>query len=297
MNCPFYQVDVFTNVPFGGNPLAVVFDCEGLTSQNMQKIAREMNLSETTFVLPPGNLPVDFLVRIFTPEKEIPFAGHPTLGTAHILRETGKVLSNDYRIKFSMKAGVITVAQEKKEDLLFMDQLLPDFKHPLNCAEELGKALGISTDDISSTFHPIQVVSTGFPVLLVPVTSLKTLENILVDTVRLRHFLATLGTDLLYVFTSQTLDPNATIHSRAFAPGLGISEDPATGSAAGAAGAYLTRNKLISENDCENIFIEQGHMIGRPSSLFVCIEQEKEKILSVRVGGESVTIIKGVIST
>ena len=245
MNCSFYQVDVFTKIPFGGNPLAVVFDSEGLTDQNMQNIAREMNLSETTFVLPPGNLPVDFLVRIFTPEKEIPFAGHPTLGTAHILRETGKVLSGDYRIKLAMKAGVITVAQGKKEDLLFMDQLLPNFEHPLNCAEELGKALGISTDDINSTCRPIQIVSTGLPVLLVPVTSLKVLENISVDTIRLRQFLATLGTDLLYVFTSQTFDPEATIHSRVFAPELGITEDPATGSAAGAAGAYLTRNKLI----------------------------------------------------
>jgi PhzF family phenazine biosynthesis protein len=93
MNFSFYQVDVFTKIPFGGNPLAVVFDSEDLIDQNMQNIAREMNLSETTFVLPPGNLPVDFLVRIFTPEKELPFAGHPTLGTAHILRETGKVLS------------------------------------------------------------------------------------------------------------------------------------------------------------------------------------------------------------
>ena len=109
MNCSFYQVDVFTKIPFGGNPLAVVFDSEGLTDQNMLNIAKEMNLSETTFVLPPGNLPVDFLVRIFTPKKELPFAGHPTLGTAHILRETGKVLSGDYTIKLALKAGVVTV--------------------------------------------------------------------------------------------------------------------------------------------------------------------------------------------
>jgi len=256
-----------------------------------------MNLSETTFVFHTDNKFADYSIRIFTPEKEIPFAGHPTLGTAHILRETGKVLSGDYRIKLAMKAGVITVAQGKKEDLLFMDQLLPNFEHPLNCAEELGKALGISTDDINSTCRPVQIVSTGLPVLLVPVTSLKVLENISVDTIRLRQFLATLGTDLLYVFTSQTFDPDATIHSRVFAPELGITEDPATGSAAGAAGAYLTRNKLISKEDRANIFIEQGHMIGRPSSLFVCIEQKREKIKSVRVGGESVTIIKGVIST
>jgi trans-2,3-dihydro-3-hydroxyanthranilate isomerase len=296
MNRTFYQVDVFTNVPFGGNPLAVVFDCDGLKDQDMQSIAREMNLSETTFVLPPGNIPVDFIVRIFTPEKELPFAGHPTLGTAHILRETGKLLSGNYRIKFSMKSGIVTVVEGENENLLFMDQLLPDFHQTLNCAEEIGTALGILTEDISLTDRPVQIVSTGLPVLLVPVVSLKVLENIKVNNTKLRQFLSQLDADLIYTFTSQTFDENATIHSRSFAPELGISEDPATGSAAGAAGAYLVKNKLISKEDSGQIFIEQGHMIGRPSSLFVSIMQNGEKISSVKVGGESVTIIKGVIS-
>ena len=297
MNCSFYQVDVFTKIPFGGNPLAVVFDSEGLTDQNMLNIAKEMNLSETTFVLPPGNLPVDFLVRIFTPEKELPFAGHPTLGTAHILRETGKVLSGDYTIKLALKAGVATVREMKKENHLFMDQLLPEFQSPLDCSEEIGKALGISTSDIYSTGGPVQIASTGLPVLVVPIASLKVLEKISVDTLRLSRLLTSLGTDLLYVFTCQTYDPDATIHARAFAPKLGIPEDPATGSAAGAVGAYLSMNKFISKETYRNIFIEQGHMMGRPSSLFVCIEKHKDEIKSVRVGGESVTLIKGEIST
>ena len=111
MNHPFYQVDVFTNTPFSGNPLAVLFDVENISSQTMHAIAKEMNLSETIFVLPPGNLPVDFSVRIFTPDKEIPFAGHPTIGTAHILRETGKVIPGNHTIKLSMKAGIITVTK------------------------------------------------------------------------------------------------------------------------------------------------------------------------------------------
>ena len=297
MNCSFYQVDVFTKIPFGGNPLAVVFDSEGLTDQNMLNIAKEMNLSETTFVLPPGNLPVDFLVRIFTPEKELPFAGHPTLGTAHILRESGKVLSGDYIIKLALKAGVSTVREMKKENHLFMDQLLPEFQSSLDCSEEIGKALGISTNDIYSTSGPVQIVSTGLPILVVPIASLKVLEKISVDTPRLSRLLTSLGTDLLYAFTCQTYDPDATIHARAFAPKLGIPEDPATGSAAGAVGAYLSMNKFISKETCRNIFIEQGHMMGRPSSLFVCIEKNKDEIKSVRVGGESVTLIKGEIST
>ena len=297
MDCSFYQVDVFTKIPFGGNPLAVVFDSEGLTDQNMQNIAKEMNLSETTFVLPPGNLPVDFIIRIFTPEKELPFAGHPTLGTAHILRETGKVLSGDYTIKLAITGGIVTVNEMGKENLLFMNQLLPEFHPPLDCSEEIAKALGISIDGIDSTCRPIQIVSTGLPVLVVPITSLEILEKISIDTLRLSHLLTGLGTDLLYAFTSQTFDPDATIHSRAFAPKLGIPEDPATGSAAGAAGAYLSRNKFISKEVTENIVIEQGYMMKRPSLLYVCVEQKKGEIKSIRVGGESVTIIKGEIST
>ena len=116
----FYQVDVFSNCPLGGNPLVVFMEAEGLTSETMQKIAKEMNLSETTFILSPGKLPVGFSIRIFTPEKELSFAGHPTLGTTHILRKTGKVPSGNYLIKLAMKAGIITVIQKNKENLLFM---------------------------------------------------------------------------------------------------------------------------------------------------------------------------------
>ena len=124
MKYPFYQVDVFTGSPLGGNPLAVFPDAEGLDNETMQMIAREMNLSETTFIFPHGNLPVDFSIRIFTPEKELPFAGHPTLGTAHILREAGKVPSGNYPVKLAMEAGVITVTQGEKEKLLFIHGML-----------------------------------------------------------------------------------------------------------------------------------------------------------------------------
>ena len=132
MKCQFYQVDVFTDTPFGGNPLAVFINNCGLTNDTMQKIAKEMNLSETTFVFPPEKSPVDYSIRIFTPEKELPFAGHPILGTAHILREKGKVPSGEYQIKFLMKAGIITVTPKNCNNLLFMSQLLPEYKLPLN---------------------------------------------------------------------------------------------------------------------------------------------------------------------
>ncbi len=293
MKYPFYQVDVFTSSPLGGNPLAVFPDAEGLDNETMQKIAREMNLSETTFVFPHGNLPVDFSIRIFTPEKELPFAGHPTLGTAHILREAGKVPSGNYPVKLAMEAGVITVTQGEKEKLLFMGQPLPEFQHPLDYAEEIAELLGLPESSIDSNDYPIQIVSTGLPVLFVPIISLEALGEISIDTNRVKRTLASLGTDMIYTFTLQTIHSNASVHSRAFAPALGITEDPATGSAAGALGAYLCKNNLVSEQERNNIFIEQGYEMGRPASLYVAVELEGDNIKSIRVGGESVTVIKG----
>ena len=293
MKYTFYQVDVFTSSPLGGNPLAVFPEAEGLDGATMQKIAREMNLSETTFVLPHGNLPVDYTVRIFTPEKELPFAGHPTLGTAHILREIGKVSGGDHPVKLAMEAGIITVDLGDKENLLYMAQPLPEFQPPLDYAEKIAELIDLPASAIDSNYYPIQIVSTGLPVLFVPIISLEALRQIDLDTTRAKQVLASLGTDMIYTFTLQTVHSSATVHSRAFAPALGIIEDPATGSAAGALGAYLCKNNLVSKQERKNIFIEQGYEIGRPASLYVDIESEGDDIKSVRVGGRSVTVIKG----
>ena len=295
MNYSFYQVDVFTNTPFSGNPLAVFFDVEDLSSLTMQAIAQEMNLSETIFVLPPGDMPADFSVKIFTPEKEIPFAGHPTIGTAHILRETGRVISGDHSIKLSMKAGIITVTQGLIDNLLFMDQPLPEYLPVLDCAEKIGNVLSIPTSSIKLSGYPIQIVSTGLPVILVPINSIKSLEKIVINASKLGNFLHSLGVEMLYAFTDETLNPSATIHARMFAPPLGILEDPATGSAAGAMGAYICKHKILSENNLKNITIEQGYKMGRPSCIYVEIYHEHNEIKKIRVGGESVTVIEGFI--
>ena len=295
MNHPFYQVDVFTNTPFSGNPLAVFFDVENTSSQTMHAIAKEMNLSETIFVLPPGNLPVDFSVRIFTPEKEIPFAGHPTIGTAHILRETEKVISGNHTIKLSMKAGIITVTKGLTDNLLFMDQPLPEYLSVLDCAEKIGQVLSIPISNIKLSHYPIQIVTTGLPVLLVPINPIKSLEQIVVNVSELNNFLHSLGVEMLYAFTDETLNPSANIHARMFAPPLGILEDPATGSAAGAMGAYIFKHKIVSENNLKNITIEQGYKMGRPSCIHVEINYEYNEIKKIRVGGESVTVIEGFI--
>ena len=295
MNYSFYQIDVFANTPFSGNPLAVFFDVEDLSSLTMQAIAQEMNLSETTFVLPPGDMPADFSVKIFTPEKEVPFAGHPTIGTAHILRETGRVISGDHSIKLSMKAGIITVTQGLIDNLLFMDQPLPEYLPVLDCAEKIGNVLSIPTSSIKLSRYPIQIVSTGLPVILVPINSIKSLEKIVINASKLDNFLHSLGVEMLYAFTDETLNPSANIHARMFAPPLGILEDPATGSAAGAMGAYICKHNILSENNPKNITIEQGYKMGRPSCIHVEIYHEHNEIKKIRVGGEAVTVIEGFI--
>jgi trans-2,3-dihydro-3-hydroxyanthranilate isomerase len=296
MNYSFYQIDVFTDTPFSGNPLAVFFDVEDLSSLTMQAIAQEMNLSETTFVLPPGDMPADFSVKIFTPEKEIPFAGHPTIGTAHILRETGRVTSGDYSIKLSMKAGIITITQGLIDNLFFMDQPLPEYLPVLDCAEKIGNVLNIPTSFIQLSRYPIQIISTGLPVMLVPINSIKSLEKIVINVSELDNFLHSLGVEMLYAFTDETFNPSANIHARMFAPPLGILEDPATGSAAGAMGAYIFKHKIVPENILKNIIIEQGYKMGRPSSIHVEIYHEYNEIKKIRVGGESVTVIEGFIN-
>lgn len=288
MGLKFYQVDVFTDRKFGGNPLAVFTEPGNLDEASHLKIAREMNLSETTFIYSPKNLKADFRIRIFTPGREIPFAGHPTLGTAHILWETGKFASTKDSMLLEMGAGLIKVAKKQKN--LFMEQPLPVFEDPIVALDPVAEALSIDLDDLDSRF-PVQIVSTGFPVLYVPLTSLDALQRVELNLTVLREVLG--GANMIYVFTRETLESRSTVHSRGFAPFIGIPEDPATGSAGGALGAYLVRHRVIEHLDPSAIVIEQGFEMHRPSHILVSVEEADGKIRSVQVGGQAITVLKG----
>lgn len=292
MGQKFYQVDVFTDRVFGGNPLAVFPEPGNLKEADHLQIAREMNLSETTFVYLPENPEADFRIRIFTPGKEIPFAGHPTLGTAHILWETGKVDSARNSMVLEMGAGLIKVS--KRQNNLFMEQPLPNFVATVEAVDQVAEALSIDPSDIDSHF-PLQIVSTGFPALYVPLMNLKVVQNVELNLSVLREVLE--GVDMIYVFTSETLESTSTIHSRAFAPFIGIQEDPATGSAAGALGAYLAHHKVIENLDPSAIVIEQGFEMNRPSIINVSLEQTGEDIHSIQVGGQAITVLEGSLRT
>jgi trans-2,3-dihydro-3-hydroxyanthranilate isomerase len=288
MRQKFFQIDVFTDQVFGGNPLAVFPEPGSLEEAVHLKIAREMNLSETTFIYPTENPKADFRIRIFTPGKEIPFAGHPTLGTAHILWETGKIDPTVKSVVFEMGAGLINVSKNKNN--LFMEQPLPSFGETVKAVVQVAKALSIGPGDIDSRY-PIQFVSTGFPALYVPLKNLKAVQNVELNLTALREILGDI--DMIYVFTRETLESTSTVHSRAFAPFIGIPEDPATGSAGGALGAYLVQHSVIENLDPSAIVIEQGFEMERPSLIQVSVGKNDEEIDSIKVGGQAITVLEG----
>ena len=279
METPFYQVDVFSDELFGGNPLAVFLRGEDFKEAQFQQMAREMNLSETTFVLPSSHPDADFDVRIFTPEKELPFAGHPTLGTAFVLRHAGLVPSTQNHLRLNFKVGVIPVDLQE-DGKIFMTQPLGKILQTFTNTEEVAQVLGLTANNIDL---PVQTASTGFPALLVPINSLRAMQRIVLNLPLLKVLLEEAGVDMIYPFTRQTLDQKSSVHARGFAPFVGIPEDPATGSVAGALGYYL-KDKNPKE---ENLIIEQGYEMKRPGLIFVTMGGTK-----IQVGGKTRMVFK-----
>ena len=296
----FCQIDVFTRSPLAGNALAVFPDAEGLSAEQMQALAREMNLSETTFVFPSEA--ATRRVRFFTPAAEIPLAGHPTIGTWWTLAELGRLdLPADGSVTVTQETGAgvlpvhIRVAGGAPAEVT-MVQAYPQFGGTVEDRFTLAEALGGGPDLLAGT-PPPQVVSTALPQLMVPVASLEALSALPVGGSggRLAELLRRYGTDCAMLYTRETTSPDATVHCRMFAPGLGVPEDPATGSAAGALGAYLVHHQAVEVGrGCAEIVVEQGIEIGRPSRIAVTVAvQQDGAIAEVRVGGEAVTVIEG----
>lgn len=299
----FYQADVFSGEPFGGNPVAVFPDAGGLTDDELQQIAREMNLSETVFVFPPTDKAAVVKLRIFTPTQEIPFAGHPVLGTFFILAELGiiPVKESMTRVMQECNIGLFPVELHAVDGLVervVMTQPKPEFLGPVEEAEDLYKvasALGLAKHVIADMKWPIEVVSTGLPVMIVPVRTLTAVRSIRPDASAITDVCRRFGANGIMVFTTVTVEPTATVHARMFAPSIGILEDPATGSASGALGAYLVQNRVVEVTPTTEIVVEQGYEIERPSQIFVQVESEHEVIQTVKVGGQCVMVVEGVL--
>jgi len=267
----FYLADVFTEKPFGGNQLAVFTDAAGVSAELMQKIAAELKLSETTFVLPPENEKNDYRVRIFTPAVELPMAGHPTIGTVFVLARQKMIERNDLQTNVNLEEGVgdIPVTIEWRNDApnyIEMRQPLPVFGSRFTDVAKIAEMLSISPKSIAETNLPMEVVSCGVPFLFVPVMNLETVRKI--------------------KFRLETENSFADVHSRMFAPSSGITEDAATGGASGPLGCYLTRHKIFPNAPVIELISEQGLEMGRPSFITIKIEQTGGEITNVRVGGK-----------
>ncbi|MEO5863864.1 MAG: PhzF family phenazine biosynthesis protein [Nitrospiraceae bacterium] len=300
----FYQADVFTGQPFGGNPVAIFPDAQGLTDYQLQQIAREMNLSETVFVLPPTDQAAVVRLRMFTPTQEIPFAGHPVLGTFYVLAQLGLIAVTDgvTRLMQECNIGLFPIeihAREGQVTRVMMTQPKPLFLGSVEETEDLvdiAAALGLSINQIVGTKKPVMIVSTGLPVLIVPVRTLTAVRSIVPDAAAIVGVCERLGTNGIMVFTTMTVEDHATVHTRMFAPAIGILEDPATGSASGAIGAYLVHNGLVEVGPMTELIVEQGYEIERPSRILVQVESEDDAIQSVIVGGQVVMVVEGTLT-
>lgn len=300
----FVRVDVFTKSRFGGNPLAVFPDARGLTGGQMQKLAREMNLSETTFVLPPTRgSGADFRVRIFTPDLEVPYAGHPTLGTFFVLADDGKVRLKGRKTVAMMevKAGVLPVeiySKDGKVDRVVTVQNEPVFWPEHDDPGLIARALGLSKSDLDLDRMPPQMVSTGLPWLIAPVRSRRAVENIRCDIQAFTEAVSGFpkGVTDIYATCFDPIHASSTVHSRGFSLVLGsIVEDPATGSASGDIGAYFVSRGLVKGEGTVRMVNEQGYEIGRPSKISIEVERGPDgKAKTVRVGGSVVRMMDGV---
>jgi len=287
---PFVQLDVFTSEPFLGNSLAVFPDGRGLSDLEMQAIAREMNLSETTFVLPRAptiERERGVRVRIFTVQEELPFAGHPTLGTAFHLRG-----SNSAReVILDLNVGKVPVEfDEVPGQPVFgeMTQMNPEFgaRHDREAVE---RASGLNYGDVDPSL-PIQTVSTGVPFTIVPLRGLETMRKLNVDLKGSSEYLERVGGKFFYFVTRETVDPQARLHARMI---FYNGEDPATGSAAGCTAAWMVANGVAQPD--EQVLIEQGVEMQRPSRIFVRASRRDDRVVNVRVGGNVVETIRGEI--
>ena len=295
-------VDVFTNQPFGGNQLAVFPDARGLTPEIMQALAKELNLSESAFVFPAQDAASDYRVRFFTPAVELPMAGHPTVGTAFVLAYEGMIqlVEPETTITFEEGVGVVPVTFSVREGhlhLIQMRQPLPTFGPVFTDREAIAQMLSLDPALLDVAL-PLEVVSCGVPFLFVPIKSLEAIRAIRFRLNIWERVLRDFAAPHVFVFTQEVIHPDSTVHSRMFAPAMGIAEDPATGAASGPLGCYLVRHGLVqpARTGSSQMVSEQGFELGRPSLVQVKIELEGQHITDVSIGGQCTFMGKGWIA-
>ncbi len=297
----FVQVDVFTDRVFGGNPLAVVLDGRGLTDGEMAAIAGEMNLSETTFVLPPTRPECDARVRIFTPRRELAFAGHPTIGTSFVLATRGMLPAGARTLTLEEGVGPVPVRLEgdpAAPDFLWMRHGEATFGPPLAPRADFAAALGLTESDLLPG-APIQTGTTGSAFLYIPLKDRAAVDRAALDVAAILRCFSDMTAVGVFIFAPD-FHPNATdehVYARMFAPHTsGIPEDPATGSASGPLGAYLVRHGIVAAERTVRIVSEQGTKMGRQSFIHIAVSTEAGAVTDIEVGGSAVPVLEGIVS-
>src|SRR3954447_17442629 len=281
-------VDVFSQGKYTGNPLAVFKNVGNLSDSEMQQIAKEINYSETTFILSDSKNDGGYDVRIFTPTEEVPFAGHPTLGTAYIIQN--EVLEEPLtKLILNFKGGQIPVSFNNEEEVLWMKQNEPTFGN-ISDPNKVSDVLHIDKENIDDRF-PIQEVSTGLPVIIVPLKSLEAVKKVKINREKYFELIEHTDAKAIMVFCPETYHSENDLNVRDFADYYGIPEDAATGSANGCLASYLVKYQYFNKSDID-IRVEQGYEIERPSLLFLKASDDNGKI-NVNVGGKVVKIAQG----
>jgi trans-2,3-dihydro-3-hydroxyanthranilate isomerase len=298
----YLQLDVFTNRRFEGNQLAVFTDGRGLDAATMQTIAREMNFSETTFILPSEHADTDVRMRIFTPGVELPMAGHPTIGSTFALAHTGVIQPSRDRVVFGLGVGPTPVELQWTDGALsfaWMDQRPPQVKAPAVSVDDIVRAVGVDGAAHRATGLPAEEISCGVPFMLLPLATRAAVDAASPDMAALFGLRSAFPSDHVgvLVFSTESTGDSVTAYSRMFGPGLGVPEDPATGSAAGPLGCYLVTHGLVAADAARDMINSQGVKMGRPSRIHIAITRDASgAITRVQVGGRAVLVAEGTLT-
>lgn len=297
----YHTLDVFTDRTFGGNPLAVLTDARGLSTGQMQRITSEFNLSETVFVLPPDNPKHTRKLRIFTPGRELPFAGHPTVGTAFLLAASGMIdiADGDTQIVLEEGVGPVAVTLSVKDGAPISATLTaaqaPELRRDVPHVADVAEMLTLDISDVGAPGLSIAAVSCGMPFLLVPLRSRECVSRAKLRREAWESVLSNAWAREIFLFDGSAIERRTPIRARMFAPSLGIGEDPATGSAAATLAAYLAmRND--SANARLDWVVEQGVEMGRPSVLKLSADISRGEVSGIRVGGQCVLVSEGTMT-
>ena len=298
----YLHYDVFTSTPFEGNQLAVFPEPGNLTTEQMQTITREMNFSESTFLLPAETPGTDIRMRIFTPGAELPMAGHPTIGSTFALADAGKIPAGAEQFVFGLGVGPTTVEltwSGSRLEFAWMDQKTPEVRTPASPVADILQSIGCVTSMLDPRGLPVEEVSCGVPFIYVPLSSRAAVDAAEPDLRAMRALRSAFpgGHNAVFLFAVEPYGSEVTVYSRMFAPGLGVPEDPATGGASGPLGCYLVAHELVPRAAWTDMISLQGVKMLRPSRIHIRITARSAGAIDrVQVGGRAVRVGQGTLA-